>query len=371
MRDCDDRSLRDFLWLLECDPGAVRHVADWRKLANPWIVDRLADMRVLVEVSQAKWHPCEISRDHTCALRVEELLDAPPSQQLIATCPGWRNPPLKLSQRDLFMLTFSRDAFVRELRSAFHVVGPMDFGYNGCREVMRIGELRGRPVFVALMPGLAEFESWLAHCVESYVMVPVWRWLSPSLVSHCAPRGPTELIALSEVLVLKEEGFVAHWPKKDHQAHCVAYTHEGQLTLTEHEYRNFLARAAAFDMVLDKTVVVDGSRYRGLKRNLDGTREEVVLSHSEAAVIVELASTGRALRRGEFLSVSATHVDKIVEHARGLLDIQLTRFKWRAIKLVKGKEKEAKAYQFQPPAGMTWAILAPIAGAMGTGVRAC
>lgn len=361
MADRNAGDLSGLLSLIERDPATELHIADWRKLLGTRTVELLSEVRILTESRHVRWYPCELSRDHTCALKVECDPDGSPSQPFVASCPGLTSGPLRLAARDLTIHTFHRDAFMKELRRAFRVDGPMDFTPVGCREVFRIGDLRGRPAYLGLMPGFEGFEFWLAHCGEAYVMVPIGRWLSTLSLGRCLPGSATEVIVLADVLEMREGGLVAHWPKAPREITCVAYGHEGRFELTDREYRRLVARAAQYDLFLDTTYVARDNGYLGHKRHLDGTREETVLSRSEAAAIVELASRRVPMRLGQFRSIDVGHLVRIVEHARKKLDVTLEqRSDWRSIQTHKGITSEANEFHFHPPADLKWLVVASL-----------
>lgn len=72
---------------------------------------------------------------------------------------------------------------------------------------------------------------------------------------------------------------------------------------------------------------------------------------------MELITTGRSLRAGDFKTVAVNAVDKVVEHARRKLDVRLGRYEWRAIHTLKGATPEAKRWQFRGEAPGRWAVI--------------
>jgi hypothetical protein len=74
------------------------------------------------------------------------------------------------------------------------------------------------------------------------------------------------------------------------------------------------------------------------------------------------AAEGQPLRAGELEVLNSYgSPDKQVEAARRVLDVKVSRYEWRATKLLRGDDRRAKRYLFQPPEGLRWALLKPIA----------
>ena len=57
--------------------------------------------------------------------------------------------------------------------------------------------------------------------------------------------------------------------------------------------------------------------------------------------------------------------DKQVEAARRALDVKIGRYEWRSTKLLRGDDRRAKRYLFQPPVGLRWVLLRPFEGEQG------
>jgi hypothetical protein len=120
-----------------------------------------------------------------------------------------------------------------------------------------------------------------------------------------------------------------------------------------------VARAAELDLFIDTTITVDGGGHRGVRRDDRGVAEEAALTKHEAAALVELISTRKALRAGDFASVGVNAIDKVVERARSKVDVKQGRYKWRAIHTLAADTPEAKRWQFNPPSEMRFAITFP------------
>jgi hypothetical protein len=87
---------------------------------------------------------------------------------------------------------------------------------------------------------------------------------------------------------------------------------------------------------------------------------ETTLTPMQAAALIELIERGTALRPKELRSVDVFRADKLIEKARLAVDVNLSRCAWRAFHTLRGSDREAKRYQFQPPPGFRFAVIRPI-----------
>jgi hypothetical protein len=78
----------------------------------------------------------------------------------------------------------------------------------------------------------------------------------------------------------------------------------------------------------------------------------------EAAALVELVRTRRALREGDFATVAVNAVAKVVERGRRKVDVQLGRYEWRAFHTLRADTPEGKRGQFNPMGGARFAVVA-------------
>ncbi|HMA91991.1 MAG TPA: hypothetical protein VKP30_04855, partial [Polyangiaceae bacterium] len=210
----------------------------------------------------------------------------------------------------------------------------------------------------------------------AYVIVPVGRWLSASTYENFGPGNSTELIVLKDVLKIDAEGFGVHWApreKPDTESGVsgdltedlitrVLYDNTGRRGLAFAEYKRLIDQTLAYDLFVDMTEAGGSGGYRAGRRHPDGRHEELTLTPSEAAVVVELILAGRALRIGEIRSVLSNDISKIIERGRRKIDIPIGRFEWRMIHTLKASSREAKAYLFRPPEGARWAVVLPNSG---------
>jgi hypothetical protein len=270
------------------------------------------------------------------------------------------------------LLGLSRETLTHRLRQALGVSGPVEQADAGFPETRLVGRLANREVYLALAPGIPGFEAWLAERRCAYVLVPVGKWLSSTTKDRFAAGNATELVILDETLDLVDGAFVvkrpiaSEYPPRDSGVRliasaesvvCVVHDNDGRRELTAGQYRDLLESVDEYDLFLDMTTVTTGGGYRGRRRDLDGAATDVVLTRNEAAVVVELAAAGRALRPGEFKSVTASHVDKLIERARRKIDVQLGRYQWRAIHTIKGSVPEAKTFMFQAASELRWGVV--------------
>jgi hypothetical protein len=185
----------------------------------------------------------------------------------------------------------------------------------------------------------------------------------------------TELVVLGEVLELVDGSLVVKVPPSGNwtvnevaipsyvlhePAVCVVHDNAGRQELTARQYQELVAGVEGYDLFVDMTVTVEGGGCRGVRRNADGDYEDVVLTKHEAAAVVELATTQRALRAGEFKAVTVNDVARLIERARKKLDVRVSRYEWRAIHTLTGDVPEAKRWHFRPGEGVRWGITLPL-----------
>jgi hypothetical protein len=219
------------------------------------------------------------------------------------------------------------------------------------------------------MPG---FEYWLASWRRALVIVPLARWQSVAVREQFRSGNPTELIALREVLSVEDGEFRLNWSyepdvtandlisgNESYPTFCATFDNDGRRMLTAPEYRERVGRGAEFDLFIDLMTTVDGRGFRAGRRNLELVYEETTLTKLEAAVLVEIITTARALRAGDFTTINASSTDKIIERARRKVDVRLGRYDWRAIHTVSTSTQEGKRWQFLPHDGMKWCVLFP------------
>jgi hypothetical protein len=366
--------LEEFLALVEQAKSPTLHVPDWHARIGAELTVVLARLGVLVAAEPATWFACGGPWGDGCPRRVVDNRGCA-SHPFVAVCGrddgGCVEVLLRADEREV--LTLSLDGLVRQLRRSLGVGGAVerDAGFPDTR---RIGERAGRPVFLALSPALPGFDAWLAARGDALVLAPVGRGVPSALRDRFASGQRVELVTLRDVLRVDADALVGTIPVRILQVRepagapygtrptvCVVIDHDGQRTLTADEYRALVARARDLDLFVDTTVTVDGGAHRGLRRDDDGGVDETPLTKHEAAAIVELISTRKALRAGDFATVAVNAVDKVVERARSKIDVKQGRYKWRAIHTLAADTPEAKRWQFNPPPELQYAVVYPAA----------
>lgn len=337
----------------------------WVEQLGAHLVEALLRGGVLTSGGLATHLPCPLGG---CARRVVAL----PDSGLVGLCEredGAGCEELRVTPEQAELLVVSDEGLVRQLRRALRLGGTTqpDAGFPGA---LLLGEGAGGPVFFARQPGLAGFEAWLGSLAEGTVWVPTRRWAPPAVLQRFrAP--PVEVRVLDGALRLEGHQLVVPWeppqllvrdvaaPRLVASAPvvCEVLDGQGRRPLTAAAYAELVAEAESFDLFLDTTTATRGGSYPGLRRLEDGTVERVALTKHEAAVIVELVTTGRALRAGDFKTLTVGAVDKVVEHARRKLDVKFGRYEWRAIHTLQGASKEAKQWQFRPEGLGRWGVV--------------
>lgn len=364
--------LEEFLALVEHAKSPTLHVPDWHARIGPALTALLVRAGVLVAGEPASWFPCGGPWGDGCPRRVVENRGCA-SHPFVAVCgrddDSCVEVLLRADAREV--LTLSLDGLVRQLRRILGVAGAVerDVGFPDAR---RLGERAGLQVFLALSPALPGFDAWLAARGDALVLVPVGRGVPSALRYRFASGQRVELVPLRDVLRVDDGALVGALPERllnvrepaglpyvARPAVCVVIDHEGRRALNADEYRALVARARELDLFVDTTVTVDGGAHRGLRRDSAGDVEEAALTKHEAAAIVELISTRKALRAGDFATVAVNAVDKVVERARSKIDVKQGRYKWRAIHTLAADTPEAKRWQFNPPPTLRFALAAP------------
>jgi hypothetical protein len=133
----------------------------------------------------------------------------------------------------------------------------------------------------------------------------------------------------------------------------------GKRELTAKECALIRQQEASFELFLDLTCVVEGSRHPASKRMLSGARKTATLSRIEAEAAAELVQRKESLGKGDFKSTSAQEPRKLLEGIREALDERLGRFRWRAFHTNRGDTPEQKRWQFKPPETLKYAVLVP------------
>ncbi|HJL30107.1 MAG TPA: MFS transporter, partial [Polyangiaceae bacterium LLY-WYZ-15_(1-7)] len=232
----------------------------------------------------------------------------------------------------------------------------------------------GTAVSVLVAPPLAQWLGWqsvyaiaaAAITVPMLVMV-VFAKEPPDVDTHFA-AGPVSVVFLEDELRLDGDRLVRAQPMGVAEpvatyrtaAYCLLVDAEGARRIDEATYRNLVADAEDHDLFLDLLSTVAAGRYRACRRD-DGGFHEDSLTHQQAWAYAELMERRQPLRAGELEVLNSYgSPDKQVEAARRVLDVKVSRYEWRATKLLRGDDRRAKRYLFQPPGGLRWALLKPL-----------
>lgn len=360
------------LRLLEAPAPPRLPARTWTERLGGDLVARLTRGGLLVDAGTATHLPCRRGGD--CARRVvPNPLGA--AHPLVAVCErddGEGCDPEPLTPADAQLLAVSMDGLVWQVRRAFGIGGVVDAADAGFPDVLGVGLLGDCRVLLALQPGLPGFEAWLATLDCTLVLVPTARSLSLAVRGRFGRGVPVEVRPLYEAVRLEGRTLVADPAPARAELHdsarprydapppaCEVIDRDGRRPVSVADYEELVAGAGSLDLFVDATVTVEGGGHRGLRRLPDGTTEEVTLTKHEAAAIIELVTTRRALRAGDFKTLPVNAIDKVVERARKKLDVRRGRYEWRAIHTLAGARREAKRWQFRPEEVGRWAIVVP------------
>ena len=364
--------LDELLRLIEQAKSPAMLASQWRERIGAVLTALLVRLGVFVEKEAALSYPCGGPWGDGCPRRVVENHGCA-SHPFVAVCgqDDGSCPEVLLRAEDREMLALSIDGLVRFLRRALGMGGAVERDDAGFPDARRVGECGGRDVFLALSPAFPGFDAWLAARGDALVLAPFGLGLPTAVRDRFGAGQRVELVLLRDVLRLEDDGAIvgalpeallslrepAGPPYAARSVICIVVDHDGRRALTAEEYMALVARAAELDLFIDTTITVDGGGHRGARRDDRGAAEETVLSKHEAAALVELISTRRALRAGDFASVGVNAVDKVIERARSKVDVKQGRYKWRAIHTLAADTPEAKRWQFNPPRQLRFAVV--------------
>jgi hypothetical protein len=367
------RPLDELLRLVEQAKVPTLLASQWRERTGVEVTALLVRLGVLVEKEATLSHPCGGPWGDGCPRRVVTNHGCA-SHPFVAVCgrDDGLCPEVFLRAEDRETLQLSVEGLVRVLRRTLGVGGAVEHGDAGFPDARRIGDRAGRAVFLALSPAFPGFEAWLAARGDALVIVPFGLGLATAARDRFGLGQRVEVVLLRDLLRLEGCAIVGALPEPllslrepagqpygARSPMCVVVDQDGRRALTAEEYMALVARAAELDLFIDTTITVDGGGHRGVRRDDRGVAEETALTKHEAAALVELISTRKALRAGDFASVGVNAIDKVVERARSKVDVKQGRYKWRAIHTLAADTPEAKRWQFNPPAAARFAVLVP------------
>jgi hypothetical protein len=291
----------------------------------------------------------------------------------------------ELEGRDLELLAAAGQGLAAWLRTALGATGtalrlPRHPGVHGLGRIRRGDEDRDAILVTgATASQLEQFVGDLSRTGSRWlVLLPNWGAVHGELRLH-AGGGLVHLAALETMfhleagqLTMRTDALYPTTPAPlpllvseppltppAAPAVCVVHDHDGRRELTVAGYQALVARAGDFDLFIDTTVTAERGGHRALRRDLQARSEETSLTRHEAAVLVELITTRRAMRSGDFPSVEVNALAKVIERARRKVDVSLGRYAWRAIHTIASGLPEAKRWQFNPPEALCFALIVP------------
>lgn len=149
------------------------------------------------------------------------------------------------------------------------------------------------------------------------------------------------------------------------------YSHEHDgAPLTAGDAKAFVAKRKDYDLFVNFLTPTEGGYLAG-RTDAKGKFEDVALTMMEAAIIAELMHERKPVRAVALKCVRQGGIAspvRIIEKARGMLDVKTGARSWRAIRTIThvGGDDTTKEFFFDPPSGFRWAVLQ---AARGVGVR--
>lgn len=204
--------------------------------------------------------------------------------------------------------------------------------------------------------------------VRRLVLVPRATALTSELQGMHGPDAPTTLIGLEDVLDLRAGQLLLRLPDALTAPPAglvetpagIAYLPGGPQRLSRRELDALAERAHEFDLFVDMTRVVEGSRHPASRRDPEEGVQPSSLTRNEAAAVVELVRARAPLAQRDFKKVSVSSMRKLIDAVRGNVDVSEGRYRWRSIHTLKGDTPETKRWAFRPPADLRFAVLAPL-----------
>jgi hypothetical protein len=339
-------------------------------------VDALIASKLLVRGARATRYPCPRGGSHCPREVVPNVGD--PEHPFVAVPPSGELccDPLPLTEADLATWTFSYRAFAATLARLFAIRGeanvqnevfPATFTLGRCvhagleRDALLMLDLNGSAPASFLRARQAQGQPTVvfAHARS--------RFVSPEIDAHFR-TGPVVVVFLEDELEVGFEGvrrradatLVLADNVATPAAFCAVVDAGGRRTIDEAEYRRIVASAEDYDLFLDTTTTVDAGRYACGRREGGAFVRSAVTSYQGLAY-AELMRRHAPLRAAELEALrGVNHPEKLVEAARKEVDVQLSRYKWRATELLRGDGGKAKQYWFKPPAELRWVVLATL-----------
>lgn len=367
-------------FFLTCLVGHARpclHRPGWREHLTPGELATLERLGWLRNEGRTDWYPCGGNCPEQSERRV--LPDPLDDDRWQTECPAFECFDEVVAGPDLEQLSAQGAALALWLRERLHGSGPLQSferpGLHGLGRVVWREQTREGVLVTGVTPPelplvLRELQDITEHW---FVFVPEQRRLPAKLRGQHGPRAAVQVVGLDEWLEFAEGQPVLRLPVLEvREPAAPAYAAEpivaevfeatGKRDLTASDRELVRQQEASFDLFLDLTRVVEGSRHPASKRTLSGARQTATLSRNEAEAAAELVCRKISLGRGTFRNTSAQAPHKLLEGIREALDERLGRFEWRAFHTKRGDTAAQKQWQFSPPETLRYAVLVPRRG---------
>lgn len=291
-------------------------------------------------------------------------------EQIVVPIAGSSSEDWRSSQcSDDVVLRLSVEHLVEILRRdlPIEVVPAATSSFGSAEKVVAIGMrlVDGAPteVFLALHP-VSEAFLWFVQLrrltpARTKILVPTNEALPPQFMALCGHGGQIQLAFLDEILCLRHGriGAAARRATTAPGPFCQVTDASGDRQLTRPEYHAIIAASETHDLLIDMTTTVSHGLYRAVASMFGMPPRIADLPWNQAAVLVELGIARRPMRVNELTSVQVEHPDKLIERARSVVDIELSRRTWRAFKTLPTDSRRDKRYFFDPPDGFRFAFL--------------
>ncbi|MFH0903368.1 MAG: hypothetical protein V2A73_22295 [Pseudomonadota bacterium] len=388
--------MRRFLELLHRDRRPVLLTTAFRDLIGADVFAALVAADVLRPAGLATTYPCPRGGD-ACPRRIvdnpgdpEHPFVAVPGGGMVC-CPAVPLRAEELEQHAVFMA-----GLVRSIRLLFDICGDFDLDNEVFPCTRRIGTEKrqhgehgeAREVLLCTWTTHGGFTAFLqarqAMRRPTLVLAPVRaHWLRPGVEENHGPGERVELAFLEDVLGIRDgrpcrlerslaarEAVVESYGSRP-RPFCEVIDGACKRFIGEGEYRDLVAQAGDYDLFLDTMTKAEAGRHPGSRRLGDDAVERVALTNEEAQIVIELVERYAPLRASEIKVLGRFGMpEKRVEAARRAIDIKLGRYQWRAIQTLRGDDREAKRFLFNPPDGFRFAVVRPILATAVTTIAA-
>lgn len=370
-------SFEFFLTCLVSHARPCLHRPWWREHLTSDELATLERLGWLRNEGRADWYPC----GGNCPERSERRVLPEPlkGDRWQTECPAFECLDEVVAGTNLEQLSAQGTALALWLRERLRGSGPLPtFERSGLHGLGRV-EWREQTREGVLVTGVTPPElplvlRELQDITERwFVFVPEQRRLSMKLRSQHGPRAAVQVVGLDEWLEFTAGRPVLRLPELEvREPAAPAYAAEpivaevfeatGKRGLSASACALLIEQQATFDLFLDLTRVVEGSRHPASRRAPSGEVTVSSLSRHESEAAAELIRRREQLGGGDFKTISVRAIHKLIEGVREALDVKLGRFDWRAFHTIRGETAEKKRWLFRPPAELKFAVLIPVRG---------